>query len=376
MVILVILIIAGALFSLQRALYARYWDHGLTAELSFSASRVNEGDRVDLEEQVSSRKLLPLPWLGLKFHVSRDLVFPNDPFTSVSDSSYREELFSIGAFQQIRRRHNLYCRRRGYFTFKSIDLISSDLLASNKLALQVRSEASLYVFPKPVSERELDIPIERILGEIITRRHLVEDPFEFRGIREYSFRDPLKMINWKASARSESLMVNIPGYTSTQAVEVLVNVEYPSLWTEERLIEDAIRVAATLSDRLNTEGMPVGLRTNGRDIVTRETLRVTSGSSGDHLVAINEILARIDLHLQAPAFTDLLDTCLAEADDGPLYILVSAAFNPEIQDRFRTIRERGMRCLWIVPHLAGQLAVLDADLEDSGAVIKRGVASA
>jgi hypothetical protein len=59
-----------------------------------------------------------------------------------------------------------------------------------------------------------------------------------------------------------------------------------------------------------------------------------------------------------------------------LYILVSAAFNPEIQERFRTIRERGMRCLWIVPHLAGQPAVLDPDLEDSGAGIKRGVASA
>lgn len=129
MVILVILLVSGLLFYLQRAVYARYWNQGLTAELSFSARRVNEGDRVDMDELVSSRKLLPLPWLGLKFHVSRDLVFPDDPFTSVSDSSYREELFSIGAFQQIRRRHNVLCRRRGYYTFKSIDLISSDRVA-------------------------------------------------------------------------------------------------------------------------------------------------------------------------------------------------------------------------------------------------------
>ncbi len=376
MVIPVILIIAGLLFSLQRYLYARYWDHGLTAELSFSAARVNEGDRVDLDELVTSRKLLPLPWLGLKFHVSRDLVFPDDPFTSVSDSSYREELFSIGSFQQIRRRHNLLCRRRGYYTFKSIDLISSDLLASNKLTLQVQGQASLYVFPRPVPERELDIPIERVRGEVLTRRHLIEDPFEFRGIREYHFQDPLKLINWNASARTGALMVNITGFTSTQAVEILINVEYPSLWKEERLIEDAIRVAATLSERMTADGLPVGLRTNGRDIVTRAPQRVIPGSSDDHLIAVNEVLSRIDLQQKAPAFTDLLDACLAEADDGPLYLILSAAHGYEIQARFRALLEHGMRCLWLLPHPAGHPAQFDETFDRHDTILQREVANA
>jgi hypothetical protein len=44
-------------------------------------------------------------------------------------------------------------------------------------------------------------------------------------------------------------------------------VEYPSLWSEERLFEDAIRVAATLADRLTAEGLRSGMRANGRDIV-------------------------------------------------------------------------------------------------------------
>ncbi|MBP7402421.1 MAG: DUF58 domain-containing protein [Clostridia bacterium] len=376
MVILVILVIAGALFSLQRMLYSRYWDRGLSAELTFSAHRVNEGDHVDMDELVSSRKLLPLPWLGLKFHVSRDLVFPDDPFTSVSDWSYREELFSIGAFQQIRRRHHVFCRRRGFFTFKSIDLISSDLLASNKLATQVASAASLYVFPRPVPERELDIPIERVNGELLTRRHLVEDPFEFIGIREYHLDDPLKSINWKATARTGGLMVNVRGHTSTQAVELLVNVEYPSLWSEERLIEDAIRVAATLADRLTAEGLAVGMRANGRDIVTRENPRVPAGSSDDHMIAVNESLARLDLHLKPRPFADLLDECLLEADDGPLFLLVSAAFNDDILDRFRALRDHGMRCLWILPHPVGQPVPLDADLAESGLVITREVVNA
>ena len=376
MVILVILLVAGLMFTLQRVVYSRYWDHGLSAELSFSARRVNEGDSVDMDELVTSRKFLPLPWLGLKFHVSRDLVFPNDPFTSVSDSTYREELFSIGAFQQIRRRHRLLCSKRGYYTFKSIDLISSDLLASCKLAMQSKNDVSLYVFPRPVPQGELDIPVERINGELITRRHLMEDPFEFRGIREYNLDDPLKSINWKATARSETLMVNVLGHTSTQAVEMLVNVEYPSLWSEQALIEDAIRVAATLADRLTAEGLAVGLRTNGRDIVTGEASRLPAGSSDDHLVAVNECLARIDLHLKSRPFSELLDECLHEADFGPLYLLVSAASSEETCDRFRALRERGMRCLWILPAMSGHAPELDADLADSGLVIRRGVTAA
>ena len=171
-------------------------------------------------------------------------------------------------------------------------------------------------------------------------------------------------------------MVNVLGHTSTQAVEMLVNVEYPSLWSEQALIEDAIRVAATLADRLTAEGLAVGLRTNGRDIVTGEASRLPAGSSDDHLVAVNECLARIDLHLKSRPFSELLDECLHEADFGPLYLLVSAASSEETCDRFRALRERGMRCLWILPAMSGHAPELDADLADSGLVIRRGVTAA
>lgn len=373
MVILVFLLVAGLLFSLQRLVYARYWDKNLTAELSFSAQSVSEGDDIDMDELVTSRKMLPLPWLGLKFHVSRDLVFPDDPFTSVTDSSYREELFSLGVYQQIRRRHHLRCRHRGYFTFKSIDLVSSDLLATCKLASQFKNDVCLYVYPRPVPEREMDIPVERINGEMITKRHLIEDPFEFRGIREYHLNDPLKAINWTATARAGDLMVNMLGYTSTQAVELMLDVEYPSLWSEESLIEDAIRVTSTLADRLTADGLAVGLRSNGRDIVSHDSPRLPAGSTDDHLTAVNECLARLDLHLGPRAFVELLDECLHEANDGPLYVLVSAEHSDELVSRFRAMLDRGMRCLWILPIHIGQESELDPALLESGLVIVREV---
>jgi hypothetical protein len=47
-------------------------------------------------DELSPHEAFPIPWLGLKFHVSRDLVFPDDPFSSVSDWSYREDCSPSG----------------------------------------------------------------------------------------------------------------------------------------------------------------------------------------------------------------------------------------------------------------------------------------
>ena len=48
----------------------------------------------------------------------------------------------------------------------------------------------------------------RMLGEQESRRKYLEDPFAFASIRDYTMQDPMKNINWKASAKTGDLMVN------------------------------------------------------------------------------------------------------------------------------------------------------------------------
>ncbi len=72
------------------------------------------------------------------------------------------------------------------------------------------------------------------------------------------------------------------------------------------MIEEGIRIAATLCDNLIHEGVSCGLVSNARDIITGETIDIASGQSGQHIQQIQEQLGRLDLTRKPEAFAPLL----------------------------------------------------------------------
>ena len=107
MTLIVILILTAVLIVLQRVLYRRFWSKNLSVDLRFSDSSGIEGGRISLAETITSRKLLPLPWLTVKFQVSRYLSFPDRLHAVVTDDYYREDLFAISIYQRIADRKSV-----------------------------------------------------------------------------------------------------------------------------------------------------------------------------------------------------------------------------------------------------------------------------
>ena len=105
---------------------------------------------------------------------------------------------------------------------------------------------------------------ERMLGIMQCSRHLYEDPFTFRGIREYTTSDPMKTINWKASARTGGLMVNTFDSVMTQKVMLYLDVEDGGILKQEELVEESIALAASLIRKCMRQGMEAGLLTNAQ----------------------------------------------------------------------------------------------------------------
>jgi hypothetical protein len=103
---------------------------------------------------------------------------------------------------------------------------------------------------------------EKIIGDIISRRRLFEDVFSFRGIRDYTRTDPLSAVNWKATARTGKMMVNLRDYTFGQEVRILLNLEEPNYRYGEDVLENAIRIAATVACRCISDRIPVSLVSN------------------------------------------------------------------------------------------------------------------
>lgn len=337
---------------LQKKLYKRLWAEKVSFMLSFSEKTAFEGDMLTLTETLINAKFLPLPVLAAKFQVSRNLVFTDFDNFQVSDDYYRNDMFSILMFQKIIRKLPFECAKRGYYTIKSADLVSSSLLMNDKLARHIESDASLTVYPRLVDVDENIIPCQKIIGSVLARRLINPDPFEFKGIREYQPYDSFKSVNFKATAKANRLMVNVNDYTVSQEITLVLNLQKFGVWAGTDLFEHGIRLAASLAAYYIEEGIPLRMICNGCDIATGRSVSLGSGSGTGHLIQIYECLARVDLGLEVSPIADELLQDNWEREASRVVILISTYHEGDLQHVFEEIEQSGGEAYWIVPVFA------------------------
>lgn len=341
---------AAALYLIQRWIYERYWCRGLTARLAFQTKSAVEGEDALLLEQVENRKALPLPMVKVKFQVSRNLRFADEGEGSVTDQYYRNDILSLSARQRVIRRLPFTCKKRGYYCIHGLDLVGADLFLSREMVMETAGESVLYVYPRPADGAELMAAIRRLNGEILAKRHMLEDPFEYRGIREYAPFDEMKSVNWKATARMDDLMVNIRGYTALQSVRIFLNLEDNDILQKSELIELCIRIAVRFAQELLDQGIRVAVYANGRDVLTGEILKMLPGAGISHMESINRALARVDAARTLP-FEEAFATELEREEKETAALFLSV----ERGSRFRSLIERfagyGTEFAWFCPLL-------------------------
>jgi uncharacterized protein (DUF58 family) len=207
----------------------------------------------------------------------------------------------------------------------------------------------LYVYPRPVEYSRFEVPFQKMLGTILTKRFINEDPFEFKSIREYQSYDMMKSINWKASAKTGSLMVNVYDHTASQQIKILLNLESDTIWLYEDLQEESIRIAAAFAASFIEQGIPTSIYTNGLDVISKELLYVPAGSGRNHLRAINEALARINASLAMPSFATALCETLNNANSNDYIILISFYQRIDLQQLLEKLSHNHIDFSWIVP---------------------------
>lgn len=351
MEIVVVLLAALLIYALQRTVYKKFWDHGLHLSLRYERNTAFEGDQTALLEVLSNHKLLPLPWVNVKFQVHRSLDFTDSSNAQITDYYYRNDLFSIATRQRITRRLPFRCTKRGFYTIHGADMVSSDLLGLQTLAKSTACATQLTVYPVFADSVPLSIPYKRINGSLIRRSVITPDPFAFRGIREYQPTDSMRSINFKASARTGSLMSNVYDPSFSQELVLILNIEKYKEWQHDDLYEYAIRIAATLSDMALRDGVPIRFYTNGRDIVTTDELTCSTGSGDAQFIRILEALARIDLKQPVRCKSHrILQEALEEGRHEPIYILISPYFMPDLQEAYADFAARAFDSLWLIPY--------------------------
>lgn len=351
-------------YYLQRFLYRCFWDAGLKANIKFSKDRATEGESLLLEESIINRKILPLPMVSFKFKVSRYLEFTDRDQGEISDYYNRNELFSVLMFQKITRRLPFKCTKRGVYEIKTASLVGSGLLFGEEYLQEMEPDIRLVVYPKCVNMELFHNRFENLIGDVITQRFMNEDPFTFRGIREYSPQDPMKKVNWKASAKTLDWKVNIQEFTMEQDMEIYLNLQWETLSSQSTVLEESIRLAKTFCMEFHSKGMQTSLYTNGLHFETKEPVLVADSTNRKFVELMNEGLAKIkvreggnaklEYEFDAPSFCELYTERLLKSNQHCYRVFISNYQHMDFQELLVQLIKTGQSVFWIIPSADGK----------------------
>ena len=349
--------IAIFLYYMQDSYYKKHWSDQLTVTIAYSKTYAHIGDTLELTETIRNQKHLPLSLLCAKFRTARSFVFEQSSSAAISDYYYRNDAFSILGNQQITRKLPFRVTQRGYYTIDSVHLVAKDLFLIKTYATIQENETYLYVYPQLLSNRNDIVMANTIIGDILTR-NLYEDPLSFRGIRDYCSGDSMRYINWKATAKNNTLQVNTFYDTQQTHVKLLVNLDTQKPGHTERLKEYMLSVAATLIQQMTNHGVSIALGINSLDCFTSEPLWIPEGNGTEHLHTLFQGIARMDVNAPTTDFKELL---LNQSEDEPhaqtSYLLLSNDRNTDLIKTCIAMQQQGDTLTFLCPEYSGDIAL-------------------
>lgn len=299
----------------QKMLYEKLWYRHLHVDISFGEDHIFQGEQGELKEIIENRKWLPLAMLKVKFKTDRRLLFDNHKGSRTTDQYYRNDVFRISGGEKVTRTLKFTGGSRGYYTIDEVSLVASDLFFLNQMVDDQKIEAVLYVYPKPYDSSKLVQSLIQINGEILSKRHLLEDPFEYRGVREYQPYDDMRRINWKATAKTDDLKVNELNYTSLKSVRIFFNIQDNNIIRKEESVEMSLQIVASLCAFFLRQGIRVSCYGNGVDIVTHQPMSIKAKAGQGQMDTIYKALARIDTQQPTTDFGELFREQMFQHDD-------------------------------------------------------------
>lgn len=335
---------------LMTEVFHRFWNRGLSVKVFFGQEQIEEGQSVMLKEQIENRKIMPLLTLTVKFKLNRNIAYANTENTRRTDYQYRNDCISVMSYQRVTRSFKVVGTKRGYYPLREIDITAADFLFRKIYMERAENHAALYVYPMRSRLVRLDEVFHLMYGAYLTNRLVQEDPFAFKGIRDYAPTDPMGKINWKATARTGSLKVNQFFNTTSQQLTIFLNMDHKKIRQYEDLMEESIRIARNFIEDFMQKGIPVILISNGVDQMTGHEVFQQEGAGRKQVDFYLKQLARIDIYRQVRSMEELLKE-QAEQRHGMasgISLLISAEQSKELAEAYRDYVGNS-DASWLVP---------------------------
>ncbi len=164
--------------------------------------------------------------------------------------------------------------QRGRYVLFHPKVFGGDFLGIKETEQEINQFREVIVAPREYENLELKEVLGNFLGDYTVRRFILEDPVLTMGFREYTGREPMKMISWKQSAKCQTLMVKEYDHTMEPSISVVLNIATDggdnSAFVDE-LLEKCFSITRTVCSSLEESGISYDFYTNA----------LQKGSSGD-----------------------------------------------------------------------------------------------
>jgi uncharacterized protein (DUF58 family) len=345
--------------------YRKNWSENLTVKLWFETDKVYAGNDTKLYEVIENRKRMPIPVLEVGFHTKKELDFADTENTNVSDFIYKRDVFSVLGKQKITREIPVKCKKRGKYQVSDADITSYGLLYGRHYSQSIETVAGIYVYPRNTDVSDVMTLCERMLGNLQCAKRLYEDPFSFRTIRNYTTDDPMKTVNWKASAKTGSLMVNTFDSVMSQKAMIFLDVEDSGIMKFEDLVEESISIAATVIRKLSRQSTDVGFVYNGEK--DKKTVIAPTNKKGE-LAKVEKSLAEYDKvdNEHPEKFENIITSVFDEISisDDTLLVFITKNFNDGILEAIKK-KAKDYQSLVVVPIFRGDKEIEGVKLKST-----------
>jgi uncharacterized protein (DUF58 family) len=297
-------------------------------------NRAFPGERMSLTLRLINDKVLPVPLIEVRDAFPENVLeneehlrpaaFPG--FVLLSRSAH------MGWYERINWPIEFGAPPRGFYRLGPVRLDSGDLFGLFPVDRTDRSTDGLIIYPNIYSMPELGLPARRPFGEQKGRERIFEDPGRISGSREYRPGDPMKRIDWKGTARYQSLMSRVYEPSSTHHLLIALNVHtLAHAWEGyiPEILERLLSTAGSVARYGIDAGYSVGVVANGLFPDSDRPLKVPVGSSSEQLMKILEALAVVG-PLTIVALHTLLDREAQSFPFGATLVCVTARMEPEL----------------------------------------------
>lgn len=258
-----------------------------------SVDGIFSGEDFILTETLHNPTWFPLLSVKMEFFIPAGFEIDNivcEKYTKIMS------IFYIPPRATVKKEHSACAKQRGHYT------LETSIIKYRKNEFLFSAPIEIYVYPN-YYEISADMPPDLYrVGNSISKSKYIEDPFFVSGIRDYIAGDPMRNINFKASARSfvgglPQLMSN--NYDSSRNFDSMIFLDLfnysdnGTLETQKKQLEFGLSYSCYLLSEIVKNGGSAGFCANCA-IGETPYVYIPCGTGSEHIKQLLRAFAMIN----------------------------------------------------------------------------------